>query len=271
MFFSFPFFRRVAYGWFLRAHQGLAALLLYATWRHIPANQSLSRICIYVSLGSFTLTLFVQILFFCYQNGAFTSHGPPRAYVSCDGTDDDEKTNEGVEKAAAVQVVLPRPMRLDAGQYVNLWMPTVSLFSWAQTHPYMISSWSRGKQTKLDLYVKAQHGLSATLLDRARAAPSGSVSFSAFVTGPHGITEPVDRYESVLLVASGAGIAAVIPYLKKLIYGHNTSTCRTRRVHLVWQLRTLGRLASSICMVEHANKVRYGNCRRISGEQLAKR
>jgi NAD(P)H-flavin reductase len=132
-------------------------------------------------------------------------------------------------------------MKVDAGQYVNLWMPTVSLFSWAQTHPFTVTSWSRGQQTTLDLYVNAQRGLSATLLDRARRAPDGSVSVTAFVTGPHGTSEPVNQYESILLIASGPGIAAVIPYLKKLIYVHNTSTCRTRRVHVVWQPETLGK------------------------------
>jgi hypothetical protein len=81
---------------------------------------------------------------------------------------------------------------------------------------------------------------------RARAAASGSISCTAFITGPHGISEPVNQYESVLLIASGSGTAAVIPYLKKLIYGYDTSTCRTRRVHLAWQLRTLGEFVYSV-------------------------
>jgi NAD(P)H-flavin reductase len=111
----------------------------------------------------------------------------------------------------------------------------------AQTHPFTITSWSRGQQTTLDLYVNARRGLSATLLDRAQRAPDGSVSFTAFVTGPHGISEPVNQYKSVLLIASGSSIATVISYLKKLIYGYNTSTCQTRWAHLVWQLETLGK------------------------------
>lgn len=36
------------------------------------------------------------------------------------------------------------------------------------------------------------------------------------------MSENVDRYESIVLVASGFGIAAAIPYLKKLVY---SSTC----------------------------------------------
>jgi NAD(P)H-flavin reductase len=54
------------------------------------------------------------------------------------------------------------------------------------------------------------------------------------------MSENVDRYESVVLVASGFGIAAAISYLKKLVYSYNTSASRTRRVHLVWEVETLG-------------------------------
>jgi len=44
------------------------------------------------------------------------------------------------------------------------------------------------------------------------------------------------EYESVLMVASGFGIAAFVPYLKKLLYGYNTRAVRAHRVHLVWQI-----------------------------------
>src|SRR5207247_11477199 len=96
--FSFPFFRHMIYECFLRAHQDLAALLIYATWHHIPANRLLSRLCIYMSLRSFTLTLFLQILFFCYQNSLFTSRGHPRAYIHCDDTDKDEDESKNIKK-----------------------------------------------------------------------------------------------------------------------------------------------------------------------------
>lgn len=65
--------------------------------------------------------------------------------------------------------------------------------------------------------------------------------------GPFGLSKLVDLYESVLLIASGPGIAAVLPYIKKLFNGHNTSTNGTRRVHLVWQLRSFGMYSHVIC------------------------
>jgi NAD(P)H-flavin reductase len=181
----------------------------------------------------------LQITFFFYRNGFFTSNSYPRAYIQC-GTVR-AGNSAGVDKAVTVRVVLSRPMMLDAGQYVNLWIPTVRAFSWAQIHPFIVTSWSQEKQTTLDLYIKSQDGLSNTLYQIASKAPEGSVSATAFIAGLHGISHSVDQYDSVLLLAGGSGIAAVLPYLRKLINGYNTSTCRTRRIHFVWQLKTQGK------------------------------
>jgi hypothetical protein len=247
MFLSIPFFRRLAYECFLRSHQALAALFLYAVWRHLPRDKQLAVVCIYISAGLFVSTLCLQITIFFYRNGLFTSDGYPRAYIQCDPVRADKKKSANVyDKAVTVRVVLSRPMMLDAGQYVNLWMPTVGAFSWAQVHPFMVTSWSQGKQTTLDLYIKSQKGFSNTLYQIAHKAPEGSVSATAFIAGLHGISHPVDHYYSVLLLASGSGIAAVLPYLRKLIHGYNmrkrkNSCNRTRRIHLVWQLKTLGK------------------------------
>jgi NAD(P)H-flavin reductase len=131
-------------------------------------------------------------------------------------------------------------VRIEAGQYINLWMPSLTWWSWAQVHPFMVTSWSHSAQETLDILIQARRGFSRELLKHARAASQGSASLRALIIGPHGLSENVDRYESVVLVASGFGVAAVIPYLKKLVYSYNTSTSRTRRVHLVWEIETLG-------------------------------
>ncbi|KUL84889.1 hypothetical protein ZTR_08247 [Talaromyces verruculosus] len=103
----------------------------------------------------------------------------------------------------------------------------------------MVTSWSHSAQEALDILIQPRRGFSRELLKHARAAPQGSASLRALIIGPHGMSENVDRYESVVLVASGFGIAAAIPYLKKLVYSYNTSASRTRRVHLVWEVETL--------------------------------
>jgi NAD(P)H-flavin reductase len=66
----------------------------------------------------------------------------------------------------------------------------------------------------------------------------------ALFSGPHGISTPVCAYESVIMIATGFGIAAQLPYVKQLILGYNNCKARTRRVHLVWQLQSIGNIDS---------------------------
>ena len=115
-----------------------AILLPYTIWRHLPADSPPPRICLYISFGTATVTILQQVGFMLYQNDALIFRGYPRAYLHCeDGGEGEEGKNGGAqgdgseetEKVVTIRVVLTRPMKLDAGQYVNLWVPTVSLFS----------------------------------------------------------------------------------------------------------------------------------------------
>ena len=60
-------------------------------------------------------------------------------------------------------------------------------------------------------------------------------------SGPYGKSIPMDNSENILIVASDFGIAAHLPYLKQLIYGYNVREVRARRIHLVWQVRDIGK------------------------------
>ncbi|CRG91090.1 hypothetical protein PISL3812_08138 [Talaromyces islandicus] len=235
--FALPYIRRRVYEIFLRTHQiqGLYTILAFAF---------------------LLVALVLQTLVIIYRNGIFSSCGRPRALVACGNLEINGKNY--VSPVIKVRVALSQPMKIEAGQYINIWMPSVSWWSWAQLHPFTVISWSDGAQETLDLLVEPQRGFSADLLRHATAASPGSASFLALITGPHGISEDVRRYESVVLLVDGFGIAAAIPYLKNLIYSYNTSVAekvdqessdhllryffvysRTRRVHLVWQVETL--------------------------------
>ena len=236
--FSLPLFRRYAYEVFLRTHQGLTAVRVYSTWRHLPSDSVFPRIYVYVPLVILLMTTITYALTFLYQNGVVPPRPYPRVSVAS-ANDQLLKIHNQEGKPLKLRVVLPRPLDVKAGQYVNLWMPTVSLSSWTQTHPFMVTSWSPGKQEVLELFVQTRRGLTEKL--RVRAEFEEFASFTAFVGGPHGLSEPVGQYESVLAIASGFGIAGVIPYVKQLLYGYNTSTSHIRRVHLVWQVQSLGK------------------------------
>lgn len=239
---ALPWFRKMAYEIFIRTHQVLTGLYVYGVLEHLPKDSHFSRLCVYVAIGIFGSTTLLQLIIFLYRNGFFTRRGSPRAVLSY--SQGHKNSAERGDTIIGIRVVLPRSVKVKPGQYINVWMPTVSLWSWAQTHPFIVTSWSRGKQDTLDLLVKPRQGLSAKLLRHLRRIEQGSVSFSAFFTGPHGISECVMAYESALVVASGIGIAAVIPYVKEMIYGYNTCTSQIRRLHLVWQIESMGECVS---------------------------
>ncbi|KAB8227897.1 ferric reductase family protein [Aspergillus alliaceus] len=235
-------FRRWSYEIFLRSHQILTGLFVYGTWQHLAQRRS-PRIYLLVALGISSLTSFLQLITFLYRNGLLAGRGCPRAVVSFSVKESEEEGTAAT--AIRIRIFLPRSVKVQAGQYINLWMPSVSLRSWMQTHPFTVTSWSRDRQDTMEFLVQPRHGLTADLLRHAPSAAESSVSFLAFFTGPHGISEHVDQYESALVVASGFGIATAIPYLKKMIYGYNTCTSQVRRLHLVWQVESIGEIIAA--------------------------
>jgi FAD-binding domain. len=197
---------------------------------------------IYVALGIFGMTTSLELAMLLYRNGIFSGRGAPRALVSFTVRESQEGSSSVT--AAHVQVILPRPVQIEPGQYINLWMPSVSLWSWMQTHPFTVASWSRGKQDTLKLLVQPRNGFSADLVRHVSLAAESSISFLTLFTGPHGLTEDVEPYETALVIASEFGIATSIPYLKKMIYSYNTCTSHIRRLHFVWQVESIGEYLS---------------------------
>ncbi len=226
---SLPFLRRLSYEIFIRTHQALAALSAFAIWRHLALKPLLPRLYVYIFAVTFLSTLLLQCGFVIYRNGAIGC-GYARASIT------------HVNDTVMIRLTLSRPLKVKAGQYICLWIPRISFWSFLQSHPFVVTSWSEGKQSSLDLFIEPRGGLTRELLRHSKTDSDGSSSCLALFSGPHGISTPVGDYETVLMIASGFGIAAHLPYLKQLIYGYNACKTRTRRVHLVWQMQTLGKL-----------------------------
>ena len=128
-----------------------------------------------------------------------------------------------------INIRFSKPLQVKASQYINLWIPSVNAWSFLQSHPFVVISWAEGKQDNLQLIVEPRKGLSGKLLCHGKNNKPCFVLFS----GPHGRSAAVDDCEVVLLVADGFGIAAILPYLKKLIHGYNNRKACTQRIHLV--------------------------------------
>ncbi|PVH70391.1 cell surface metalloreductase [Cadophora sp. DSE1049] len=222
---SIPVLRKPSYELFLRIHQALAVLLTYATIRHLGSISHFRWLYVYIFAGLVSALLVFQCGCVIFRNQTWGREFP-RAYIT------------RLHDTVRVRITVPRPVEIKAGQYINLWIPSISWYI-LQSHPFVVTNWAEGKQGTLELFIQPRGGLTRKLFSHGTLDPRDSVPRRAFFSGPHGISIPVVEYETILMVATGFGIAAQLPYLRKLIHGYQTCKTRTRRVHLVWQLQSL--------------------------------
>lgn len=122
----------------------------------------------------------------------------------------------------------------------------------------MIVYWTEGKVPCLYFLVRSEDGLTRTMHRRAHEINSFDLtedpkgmpmesSYRAWISRPYGFGAPVDEYGSVLMIATGIGIAAQLPYLKELIWDFNHCETQTRRIHLIWELEYVGEISVRIC------------------------
>lgn len=104
--------------------------------------------------------------------------------------------------------------------------------SFLHTHPFMIASWTEGTAPGLFLLVSPKNGFTRKLLQYARPYSEDSADSDyriAWFSGPHGRPMDLGQYGSVIMFATGLGIAAQLPHLKDLIKGYSNASVRTRR------------------------------------------
>ncbi|KAM0665675.1 hypothetical protein ACQRIU_005936 [Beauveria bassiana] len=76
-------------------------------------------------------------------------------------------------------------------------------------------SWSEKPQKHFDLFIEPRGGFTQNLFALSYHGPT---TRRAMFSGPHGKKLPVHSYENVVMLATGFGIAAHLPYLRKLIH-----------------------------------------------------
>ncbi|KAK7985501.1 hypothetical protein PG996_005258 [Apiospora saccharicola] len=229
---TIPALRRSFYEAFIRTHQVLAMSFLVGLWQHLSSFADFPWLYLYIYFGVVLSLHILQAVFLSYHNIVW-GEPFPRARVTYKNG------------AMRIRLQLPRAVKFDAGQYIGLWMPTSSFTSFFQIHPFMVTSWAEIAQYNIELFVEPRRGITSKLLRNATLDTNRSAYRTAFFSGPHGKSVPVWDFETVLLVATGFGIAAVLPYLRKLIRGYNLCRGRTRRIHLVWLVNNLELVAAA--------------------------
>lgn len=160
---------------------------------------------------------------FIYRNFSMSASGARAQVISLSGVSD----------TVHVNIKVARPWKIIPGQYVYVWIPGLSFWSFAQSHPFMITWWRndlRGRAKTITLLVKLESGCTQNLLRHI------DKSFWVGIDGPYGLSTGFGDYGSVLMLATGIGVASQVPYIKALLNGHMTRKTVTRKIHLVWRL-----------------------------------
>jgi FAD-binding domain len=200
-------------------------LCVFSIWRHTSSHELFPRLYVYIIIGLSLVTFILESGSILYYNGML-SYGLSRATLSC---------SYGIVK---ISISLSQPIEFKHGQYINLWIPFFSIWS---SHPFVvISSSSTQTLNTLDLLVVPRRGLTLDMLRYANSHKEGISTHLVVFSGPHGSTVNIGKYDSVLMIVSGSGIFATLPYVRQLVRGHNSHKACTRRIHLIWELHSLG-------------------------------
>ncbi|BAE64514.1 unnamed protein product [Aspergillus oryzae RIB40] len=230
-----PMVKRRVYEVFFITHLVCAVIALVAIWRHIDSSHSQSRRYILASLCGLTATGALQLLRLIYRNVAV---GRKSVRIVARPYSED-----------IVQAVLyiPRPWKVRAGERINLGVPFLGLFYLFQAHPFTIAWWEEdyeGNADSISLMFRARTGFTRKVLDCLEP----DREYWAWIDGPFGPSSPqnfgssreIADFGHILMVTTGIGIAAQLPYIKELLRKYRNASVNTQTISLVWQLDRTG-------------------------------
>ena len=237
---TFTAFRLAFYETFLHIHIALVALILAALWIHLDdlPPQTLVKIIIAI----WVVERLIRLLTLTYRN------------LGRSGT---QATIETLPGDALCMTLRPaRPWAFKPGQHIYLTLPTVGLWT---SHPFSVA-WSTSTprfidpekslpihdpslvlsspQTSVSLIIRRRAGFTENLYQKTLKSPDGRINLPALVEGPYGGTHTLQSYGTVMLFAGGVGITHSLPFIRDLIAGYAAGTVATRRVLLVWVVRS---------------------------------
>lgn len=222
---------------FQKLHLILAATIIAAIYLHstsknifkVPTLYLSAAICLQISVGALRVG---QTIYRNIRHKTPLSLAKIRTitYKRRSGS----KTREiPVLDAVHVYVRLARPWTWRAGQWVYLSISGVSRTWFVQSHPFFVSWWYRDAKGDaiIVLIVEKRKGFTKDLVS---VDPRSEMR--AIVEGPYGRELHLESYGTVLLFATGIGIAGQLPYVTQLLEGYHNCEVKGRRIALFWEM-----------------------------------
>ncbi|KAJ5648628.1 Riboflavin synthase-like beta-barrel [Penicillium lividum] len=239
--------RHSFYEFFLHLHIALAIVSFVALWYHL--KNLLQQRVLLGTLILWGLDRASRVLILLWRN---CSKRPTTATV--------EALSGSVAK---VEVEVARSWKFRPGQYMYLYVPCLGLWT---SHPFTVAWASTGESTlshnekrsssdsfasllghsettTMSVLIKGQDGFTKKLLQKVEDSPEGRIKALALAEGPFGGLHSLKSYGTLLLIAGGIGITHPMSYLHEVVTNFTSRTSATRKVHLVWMIRSLDHLS----------------------------
>jgi predicted ferric reductase len=131
----------------------------------------------------------------------------------------------------------------------------MSFWAFSQAHPFVPVWWSYEADgtAVVEFLVQRKEGFTRHL------ASAASTNIRALVEGPYGCEKDFGSYGTVLMFATNFGIAAQLPYLKRLIEDFRARKVVTRRLRVYWQVQEAVEKAIGQCVKEWMTELLAGD------------
>ncbi|KAL2862454.1 ferric reductase family protein [Aspergillus lucknowensis] len=235
--------RHAFYETFLHLHIAVVTVAFIFGWIHVEGHAAHKLLLAAIILWGVERA--ARIATILYRNG---SRVPTTAVIEYLPND-----------LLKVALHIPRPWHITPGQHLYLYIPSISLWT---SHPFSVC-WSENwelldtcdttpdadteksnneKRQRDTIYIliRRRTGFTETLARRVRRSVNQTLSVHAIVEGPYGGIHSLDSYGTVILFAGGVGITHHLLYLQRLVRGQVDGTVATKRITLVWAVRSLG-------------------------------
>lgn len=230
--------RRHKYELFAKLHLALAVLAVAAAWMHVASGSVFRPPEVYLLAACCTYGTAFAVWF---MHAAYRNYSYHALFASARVF----KTSTSSNQVVRLELKLPRPCAFRPGQFVYIRMLTLRNLAVLQSHPFYVYSWD---EDTFSLLVEIKSGFTAGFL--AEDAPSsqpptaaeaeGTV-VKAMVEGPFGKALDLKSYCTVVLFATGIGIAAQLSHVRGWLKDHHgVFNVTTRKMTLFWEVVSEG-------------------------------